>query len=280
MALFNKTIELGANHKAIWYKRMIATFFDGVVLFLTTYLFFYLINLTPIADHAKGYREEMTLIEDEAKLDTGYGYKVVVKQGEEGNYYLHYDEGNDEYYIVKNVQYPSSEITTAYQTILKENNKYSDLTFSYLINNYGMLFGAGFVSELIFLFVVPLANKKRATLGQLLCGLQLISTKRNDKAAWYQLLGRLFFIYIIESVVPYLIMGMWILLVVPLITLLIRFFNDNSRSLYDFVTVTKLIEGKTFLPPAYDDEKDDVIDVTPTEEKKEETITNHKESEE
>lgn len=280
MALFNKTIELGANHKAIWYKRMIATFFDGVVLFLATYLFFYLINLTPIADHAKSYREEMTLIEDEAKLDTGYGYKVVVKQGEEGNYYLHYDEGNDEYYIVKNVQYPSSEITTAYQTILKENNKYSDLTFSYLINNYGMLFGAGFVSELIFLFVVPLANKKRATFGQLLCGLQLISTKRNDKAAWYQLLGRLFFIYIIESVVPYLIMGMWILLVVPLITLLIRFFNDDSRSLYDFVTVTKLIEGKTFLPPAYDEEEDDVIDVTSTEEKKEETVTNHKESEE
>ncbi len=143
-----------------------------------------------------------------------------------------------------------------------------------MINNYGMLFGAGFVSELIFLFVVPLVNKRRATLGQLLCGLQVISTKRVDKAAWYQLLGRLFFIYFIESVIPFLIMGMWVLLAIPVITLVIRFFNDENRSLYDYVSVTKLIEAKTFTPLTFDDDEDEkIVDVTPIETKTDEINT-------
>ncbi len=258
MSLFDKTVELDANHKALWPKRLIAGALDMVLLFLTSYLLFYLANLTPIADNAKSYREKMTIIEDQAKLDTGYGYKVVVQKGEEGGYLLHYDSVNNEYYIVKNTEYPSSEIKSEYTNIISANTEYKELQFSYSINNYGMLFGAGFIAEFLFLFLVPLVNKRRATVGQLLCGLQLISVKRIDKAAWYQLLGRLFFIYIIESAVPYFIIGLWILLAIPLATLIIRYFNKENRSLYDFVTFTKLIEAKTFVPlvPEEDGEDD------------------------
>ena len=257
MSIFSKTVELGENHKALWPKRLIAGALDAVLLFLTSYLLFFIANKTPIAGNARSYKEKMTIIEDEAKLDTGYGYKVVVNKGEEGGYLLHYDEANNEYYIVKNTEYPSSEITTEYKTIINANTEYSELQFSYSINNYGMLFGAGFIAELIFFFVVPVVNKRRATVGQLLCGLQLISTKRMDRAAWYQLLGRFFFIYIVESAIPYFIMGLWVIVVVPLATIIIRYFNKENRSLYDFISFTRLIEAATFVPPFEEEDEEE-----------------------
>jgi len=247
--VFTKTVELEANSKPIWYKRVIASAFDIVLLVLFSYLLYFLAFKTPIATNANYYREQMTIIEDDAKLVTGYGYKVETEPGKQGNYLLHYDEMNDVYYIVKNTQYPSKEIVNEYKTLLKNNELYNEYNFSFLINNYGMVIGCGFVSELIFLFVIPVTNKRRATLGQLLCGIRVISTKRLDKAAWYQLLGRLAFIFFIESVIPFLVLGTWIILAVPAITLVIRLLVTNNRSLYEMITFTRQIENSTFVPP-------------------------------
>ena len=258
--LFKKTIAMDANSKPIWYKRIIATGFDIVTLFLTAYLAFYICNITPISNNARLYKQYMTEIEDDAKLITGYGYKEVINQGEEGDYLLHYDEENNEYYIVKNTDYPSSEITTEYKNIVNSNTKYSEYQFSYMINNYFIVMGCGLVSELIFLLIVPLTNKKRATCGQLLCGLQVISVKRQNRAAWYQILGRFFFIFIIESVIPYLIISMWVILAVPVITFIVRYFNKDNRSVYEFVTSTRLIEAQTFSPLIIEEDLKENID--------------------
>ena len=253
--LFSKTIELEANSKPLWLKRLIASALDYVLLFFSAFLLFNLAYIAPISNNAKNYKNEYRAIEDEAKLTTGYGYRVDINKGEEGDYLLHFDEGNDQYYIVKNTKYASDEIKSAYKEIIKENEDYSSLKFYYQLNNYGILFGCGFISEAVFFFFVPLFNKRRATVGQLLCNLQLISIKRVDKAAWYQLLGRLFFIFFIESVIPYLIIGAWTMLAIPVITLIIRYFNKDNRSLYDFVTFSKLIESQTFVPLVEDEEE-------------------------
>ena len=252
--LFSKTVELEANSKPLWLKRLIAAALDYVLLFFTAFLLFNLAYMTAISNNAKNYKNEYMEIEDDAKLVTGYGYRVDIEKGEQGSYLLHFDEENNQYYIVKNTKYPSSEIKSAYTQIIKENEEYPSLKFYYQLNNYGILFVSGFISEAIFFFAIPMFNKRRATVGQLLCKLQLISIKRIDKAAWYQLLGRLFFIFFIESVIPYLIIGAWTMLAIPVATLVIRYFNKDNRSLYDFVTFSKLIESQTFVPLIEDEE--------------------------
>ena len=62
------------------------------------------------------------------------------------------------------------------------------------------------------------------------------------------MVGRFLFIVVFESVVPFLIIGIWVVLAIPVITLIIRQFNKNNRSLCDFISFSRLIESKTFVP--------------------------------
>lgn len=250
MAVFTKTVALEANNKPIWYKRLIAHGFDILLLFLLSYLLYNLAFRTQIGpvQNANRYQIAMMEIEDDAKLQSGMGYKVVVQPGQEGGKLLHYDQVTHEYYIVGTTEYPSTEIQAEYKRIINANPYYKDYTFYYQVNTYAVIITCGIILEFIFLVVVPLCNKKRATIGELMCGLQLISTKREDKAAWYQMVGRFLFVVVFESVAPFLIIGIWIVLAIPVITLIIRQFNKNNRSLCDFISFSRLIESKTFVP--------------------------------
>lgn len=246
--IFQKTIEMGENDRPHWLKRIVSLLVDTVLLFFGAFLIYNLFSLTPLANNLHRYQADMQEIQDQAKLDSGYGYESVIAQGEEGSYLLHYNEEGDYYYIVKNVANPSKELTASYKEILSSNSAYSDIAFSYNLNNYGLVLFAGFLDELIILFLVPLCSKRRATPGQLLCGIRLISTKRMNVAAWYQLAGRLLFTFGVESAIPYLILSQYTVIVMPILVCLVIFFNKDNRSFADFVCFTKAIEAKTFAP--------------------------------
>jgi uncharacterized RDD family membrane protein YckC len=76
----------------------------------------------------------------------------------------------------------------------------------------------------------------------------LINSKYETEARWYQIVGRFFFQYFVEGVLPFLLLtnGLWVALVVPIILFIITLFNKNRRTLHDFATRTRVIDARTF----------------------------------
>ena len=253
VSIFKKTVEMGPNNKPYWLNRFIAGLLDVVLLFFSVTFLYSLLVKTPVADNLNRYHLEILAIEDQSKLDSGYGYRHIIEQGEEGNFLLHYSEEEDYYYIVKNVDNPSKELIQDYQAILDAHEDYNDLCFSYDLNNYMVICLSGFITELVFFFVFPICNKRRATIGQLVCGLQVISTTRINRAKWYQILGRFFYILLIESAIPYFLINKWAFLVMPILISIISLFNEENRSISAYISATKLIEAKTFTPLVEDE---------------------------
>ena len=105
----------------------------------------------------------------------------------------------------------------------------------------------------IFLLMVPLLNKRRATLGKLFAGTQLINSKYYVPAKWYQVLGRFFFQFIVEGALPYLFLSGFtiilpILLIPGVLFIITLIDRKNGRTLHDFVSVTKVIDKRTYIP--------------------------------
>lgn len=252
----NNNIELPSNSKPFWARRLTSGLVDLVLIFFATILCYNLVLKTPLSNNLYKYHNEILLIRDEAKLDSGYGYAYEVEPGEQGSYLLHEpDEGHDYYYIVKNVANPSSEVTAAYKQILSEDEDYKSISFSYDVNNLALIALSNFVPELIFIFVVPVCNKKRASVGQLLAGERLIRSRMNEPAGVLNLLGRLFFIFIIETLLPYLIIGMVGSMVLPIILFALMFANKDHRMIHDYVSLTRIIDNKTFVSDVDVDEE-------------------------
>ena len=253
----NNQIELEANSRPFWARRLTSGIVDMLLIFFATILCYNLVLKTPLSNNLYRYHNEILEIRDAAKLDTGYGYAEEVEPGKQGSYLLHEpDEGHDYYYIVKNVANPSSELTNAYKQLLKENDDYKSIMFSYDVNNLALISLSVFVPELVFIFVVPICNKRRASVGQLIAGERLIRSRMNEPAGVLNLLGRLFFIFIIETVVPYLIVGMVGTLALPMILFALMLANKDHRMIHDYISLTRIIDNKTYVPDIEVDDED------------------------
>ena len=104
------------------------------------------------------------------------------------------------------------------------------------------------------MFIVPLTNKRRATLGILFAGGQMISKKTINRAKWYQALGRLGFVFIVDTCILYFIGSDTLLLIIPVLTLIFTFLNKERRTLHDMVVGVKIIDKNTFIPLVDHDE--------------------------
>ena len=218
-------------------------------------LFFGLYQLaihTPIASNMNKALAEMTEIQIETGVSTGYFVKTYLEDGQTTNYTKYSDEGGIYYYN------PQAELQKDYLNALNANKTYTDLRFNYQVNVYAIGFVSLFIAEAVFLLVVPLVNKRRATLGILFAGGMMLSRKYISKARWYQVLGRFAFIYLIETAILYFFAGEVFLLIVPVVTLIITLTNKERRSLHDLVTGVKIIDKNSFVPLV----DHDVVDTT------------------
>ena len=243
---------LGVNAKPHIIKRLSAGLIDMVILFFTHFGIYSLLMLTPIANTMNGYYNDAIYLAEELKLQSGYGAKEIVDSTYKGSEILHYNEEQQEYYLVKDADFgEDTEAKTAayqtYTTLLKENEDYSDLTFKYHLHNYVItVFVAGVIVETLFLLVIPLIKNNGQTLGMMIMSIRMYNKKYAGKPHWYQYLGRFAFVFIVESALPYIFIAEWILLAVPGITVLVMLLNKENRALCDFISGIYYVEKKTF----------------------------------
>ena len=114
---------------------------------------------------------------------------------------------------------------------------------------FGLIVLASGVSELVLIFLVPLFNKRRATIGRFIAMTSLIS-KREVQANWWQLLIRFLFVLLIETALPlfYFSEIATILIVIGVNLVVIIISRKTRRTLRDYVSLTRIIDKKTFKP--------------------------------
>ena len=256
---FVNTTNLPNNSKPHFMMRIAGGLIDLACTTLLTFGLYFLLTLSPMGNASKHYTNEMIRIQDDYKVTelvegSGETYGHKVHENEEGygaytTYLVHdADETGYKYVVVDNEQI-SDEVKTAYTTAVKNDKTWSDYNFNRRLIEYGLTMLAGFVSLSGFLLVIPLTNKRRATLGKLFAGTMLIHNKYMVPAKWYQVVGRFTFQYLIEGALIYLFIGYWTVLAVPVVLFLISVISKKSgRTLHDYVSVTKVIDKRTYIP--------------------------------
>lgn len=220
-------------------------------------LFFGLYQLalhTPISSNLHKASDEMIEIQKETGESTGFFVKTYLEEGQTTNAQTYKDDGGTYYYVTQD------EFKQDYLNSLNNNQTYKDLKFNYTVNSFSISAGALTISELNFLLIVPLINKRRATLGLLFANGQMISKKYVSKARWYQVLGRFAFVLIIDSLPLLFFVGEGILMVVPVVTLLVSFTNKERRTVHDLVTGIKIIDKASYVPLVDHDITDSIAD--------------------
>lgn len=229
-------------------KRLLAPLFDIVLIFFSFYAIYTGLISTPMADPMRGYEETMQKLQDDFKLETGYGAIKEVEAGSsQGNYIIYPpDERYDGYYIVENVQFESeaerTPIYEAYLSLLDSSIAYHDAYALRLLHNYAISLLAGFIAELLVLFILPLVIPPRATPGMAIFRCHLIGDRFYSKPKWYQLLGRFLFVYFIESAIPYYFLGQYTVLVVPPVLFVLAMLNKKHKSLHDYASRVMIVE--------------------------------------
>ena len=268
----DNTKYIEPNTPAHWSMRIAGAIIDLCLLFAVTFGLIQLFIITPMGDTLRSHSADIQEILDMYKLkplvegrDETLGYKVYEDQTSynEPAYkdYQIYPRDDESARHYKVIEYSESEISN-YQELLSAYTKavtalprYSNLVFDYNLTMFGIIMLSTGISEAIFLLVIPLTNKRRATIGKLFAGTQVINSKYYSPAKWYQMLMRFFFILVIESALPfyflfngnYMYAALWCIIIVSPIIFLVTLTNKDRKTLHDFVSRTKVIDKRSFV---------------------------------
>ena len=253
------------NVAPIWSMRIAGGLLDLLLIFLITFGLNNLFMNTPMADSYHAYRNEIIDVQDYYKLqplvpgsEETYGHMVIItpeNAQEYSGYRKHNLDGSDVEYVVVNNESIDIKVYEAYNKAVSEDATYKKAHFNYRFIAFGITSLAAGITELILIFAIPMLNKRSATIGQLLGGTQVIHNKLPGRAKWYQLLGRFFVVFIIETELFYLLLNAWTLIVAPVVTYLVCLTNEKRKTFHDFLTGTRIITKESFEPLVSRDDK-------------------------
>lgn len=245
----NSSIDLSPNSKPYLLKRIISDLFDIGVLFVGWFVITLgIINLGLDSTYNE-YLNTSSQIQDTAMIESGYGIITYIDENTNTNGRIIYnDEKTNKKYIVEKVDSPKEEAINKYKELLNSNDEYKNAIFGASLHRYLISVISCLLMESIFFLLVPLINKKRATLGQLLTGISLYSLRFEKYSRWYHVLGRFLFIFLIESSLLYLLTGIYTFLLIPVLNLIMILLNKNGRTIRDLISGTMLIENKSYSP--------------------------------
>ncbi len=264
------------NSKPFWSMRIAGGLIDIFLLFLLTFGLYQLFIMTPMGNPLRANFDKVYEVSEHYKLkpllegsDETMAYMVYQDETEYAvvsqDHRVYHDHDLNLDYVIVDYESSTDELVAAYREAVPKDAIYKKATFDYDLINYAITMLAGGISELVLFFIIPLTNKRRASLGKLFAGTQLINSKYQVRAKWFQLLGRYLFIFLIETAVPVLFLGSFgsymfkgyvygyyvftfAFFIVPIVSYLISFTNKRRKSLHDLVSFTMIIDKKTFLP--------------------------------
>lgn len=247
-----KTFE--PNSKPSFIQRLAGGLIDLCIVFLAYWGFYSLILSTPISNSYYSLIDYKTRIEDGYKIQSGIGERIFIDASNEKQYSgsIHYYYDNDSQYVVvlKN-EYSDAELDK-YIDLMDSSKRLSNANFDTRLINYGFNVLAGGLSTLLFLFVIPLLNKRKTTIGGMFSEQQIISARHEGRARWYQLLIRYLFVFIIDGCFPFLFLELTTFVIFPFLFLVISLLSKSGRTLHCVISQTKIIDKRSYSPMVED----------------------------
>ncbi|MBO4218569.1 MAG: RDD family protein [Erysipelotrichaceae bacterium] len=204
-----KTIDIEPNCRPHILKRIAADGFDITTVFIVFMALTYLLVNTPLAN---------TYNEHYAR------YKAIEQQ------------------ITEQYHGDSQAISAA----LSADEEYLDEVLAANLHGYVLKAYAALAAEALFLLIIPLANRRRSTLGRMMTGTMLFDERRQAKAAWHQALSRFLFAYLFDSLALYLLTGLLTFLLVVVLRLIQMLLNRKYKTIVDYMTGTMIIEQASY----------------------------------
>ena len=245
------------NKKPRLLARILSGLVDMFLIFLCGFFVMQIEMSTPISQEYRQLREELITIVDITKLDTSYGHKLYEDEESYAQYnayhiYVEDDSSNEKYgknYVVIDNSENTDEVKQAYKDAIKNNSTYQSHYLTYRAIYFGLTMLAVGSSELVLLLIIPLTNKRRASLGKYAAMTTLIH-KNETNTKWWQILIRFLFVLIVETALPlFYLSELGTILVVALINLLITLVSRKTgRTLRDYVSFTRIIDKNSFKP--------------------------------
>ena len=254
--------EEKVNKTPYWTQRLASIIIDIGLLLVLMFGFISLLKISPLGDFLEEYRTEMALAQKD------YGTKPLLENSNETFYFKVYiDEENKEtykdYYHYKDEESKSyvleinktddiellNKLKDAYKKALNNDKKYKASKFNYRITEYGINILSITMAEAILILAIPLINKRRVTIGQYFAGLRCVDSILPTKAKRYKIVWRFVYVMAIEVALPCLtFLGIYAVIIIPLISYIISLFNIKKREIRDFITKTRFIDNKTYEP--------------------------------
>lgn len=239
-----QNVPVQENSKMSFMQRLAYTIIDFGVIFMLYFGFLSMCMNTKISSNYHKSYEEIVEIRNETGEETGYYIRHYLEDGEKTNYEIYVDKetGKKYYYTL------DAEKKDAYTAKIKANDRFDQLTFTYKLNYFVIVITSAACAETICLLIIPLVNKRRATLGVLFASGIVISKKYVDKARWYNILFRYLFILIINTIFLYFVLGDIILFLMPFITMLSQLTNKDRRAIHDLCSGVMIVDKRTYVP--------------------------------
>lgn len=226
-------------------KILVSGIIDLISLFVLAYLLNLLVFSTPISAHYQEVHDQMLVIQDTYKLDTGYGEKVYLVDENEDRYQEdHKYEDEQGTYVVVDLDEITNEVKTEYSELLNGNEHYLTLLNDYQVTSVLLLSLVIGSSQVILFLLIPLVNKNKATIGRLCLGLKTINYRTKKPLEWYFGLLQVALIFLFASLIPYLIIGEMALVFSPLFILAFVIFSKDYRSLHQWISQAMTIDTK------------------------------------
>lgn len=222
---------------------------SGLIDLITFIVFASLVNTlvfsTPISAHYHKVHDQMLIIQDQYKLDTGYGKKVyLVDDNESRDQDAHTYVDEQGTYVVINLDEIPNEIKIAYSDLLSGNEHYLMLLSDYQVTSVLLLSLVIGSAQLILFLIIPLLNKNKATVGRLCLRLKTVNYRTKKPLEWYYHLLQFALIFLFASLVPYLVIGEMALVFAPLFILAFIIFSKDYRSLHQWIGQAITIDAK------------------------------------
>ena len=125
---------------------------------------------------------------------------------------------------------------------LINNTEYIKYYSSFHVKNvYGAIL-TSLIPLLIFQLILPLISKK--TIGNYITKTTISNSKNNQKTSNIKISLRFLLIFILNTIIPYVLFNFITFIMIPLIELMFIIITKNKQTLINLISSTKVIEDK------------------------------------
>lgn len=243
-----KNVNVSVNSAAKLSKRLLSAFIELFIVITTSYLLFTFVA-TPIANKVSNYQAN----KEELVVETTKYYKIAKE--EQYNIIKDFVEKNGKFSIEYSSEWNDASEKEKEEMLktFNEDDRVEELIV--IINELNdkvnttsniMLISSALIPELIFWLIIPLANKKKKSIGMMINKLEIIH--RDDlEVTKVQIVKRFLSLYLLQTVVFFFVFGVSFVYMVPLICFIMMYMSINRYAIHDLIAKTKIVDADPIL---------------------------------